>query len=167
MTDGLNVVAVRVEDISAVVVGVVPRSKAGCSVIAAARSQSRGVERIDGRSVWRDERNVHRRRGLTFRDEEVDTPWRAEAYAHAAEAHGALHLGYLDPERCQSGLVEPPACGDVADRDREMVDERHGAPKTVGIPVPIDLTNDLDQDGCYGRSGALPGLSVPASGAAG
>ena len=52
VANGLNVVAVRVKDIAAEVVGVVPRTKTGRAVIAATCGEGRGVERFDGRAVW-------------------------------------------------------------------------------------------------------------------
>lgn len=119
VANGLNVVAVRVKDIAAEVVGVVPRTKTGRAVVAATCGERRGVERFDGRPVWCGKRNVHRRRGLAFRDEKINAP--------EVEAHRAFHLGHLDSERCKRGLVELRARRYVTDWDGEVVDESHVA----------------------------------------
>src|SRR4029453_2759390 len=108
--DGLNVVAIRVNDIPAVIVGVVARTKTRRAVVTAARGQSSGVERIDGRAVRCGKGKVQRRCGLALPNEEVHTPgW--------AEAHRSLDFGRLDVERSERGLVEPPARRHVPDRD--------------------------------------------------
>lgn len=120
VADGLNVVAIRVQDIATVVVGVVPRTKTWRSIVAAACGEGRSVEGIDGLTVWRGKRNVHGCRGLTRRNEEVNTPRRPEA-------HGTLHLGHLDSEWSERGRIESLARLHVTDGDREMVYERHGA----------------------------------------
>jgi hypothetical protein len=115
VTDRLNVVAVWVEDIGPVVVGVISGTKTWRAVITSACGECCRMERIDGRSVWRGKRDVHRRCRLAFRDEEINVP--------EVEAHRALHLGHLDPERCERGRVEARARRHVADGDGEMVDE--------------------------------------------
>jgi hypothetical protein len=128
VADGLNVVAVRVNDIAAVVVGVVLRAKTRRAVVTAACGEGRGVERIDGRAVWRGKRDVHGCRGVAARDEEVNTPWRAEA--------DSLDLGDLDSEWRERGLVELPARCHVTDGDGEMVNERHALDFTKALDIP-------------------------------
>jgi hypothetical protein len=141
VTDGLDVVAVWIEDIAAVVVGVVPRTKTWRTVIASACGECCRVERIDGGSVWRRKRNVHRRCGLAFRDEEVNASWRAEA-------DPAFHLSHLDPERSEHRLVEARTHSHVPDGDGEMVDEGQ----------VLDFTNALDL--CLVTSPGRPGCEV-------
>src|SRR5215211_8536487 len=113
MADSLNVVTVRIEDVCAVVVGVVLRSETRRTVVAAARGERRGVKRIDGCAVWRGEGDVQCRR-FAFRDEEVNASRRTKADC-------ALDFGPLDAERCERSLVEPAACRHVTDRDGEVV----------------------------------------------
>jgi hypothetical protein len=47
VADGLDVVAVRIDHITAVVVGVVDGANAGCAIVDSAGLECRGVERID------------------------------------------------------------------------------------------------------------------------
>jgi hypothetical protein len=123
MADSLDVVAIRVNDIPTVVVGVVARAETRRTIVPSASGKGRGVEGIDGRAVWRGKGKVHRCCGLALLDEEVHAPgW--------AEAHRALNHGRLDVERAERGLVKPPADRHVTDGDGEVVDERfshHGA----------------------------------------
>src|SRR5581483_4638632 len=58
MTDRLDVVAVRVENVRTVVVLVVP-AHARRAVVNAAGGETRGMECVDGRSVFARERDVH------------------------------------------------------------------------------------------------------------
>ena len=53
MADSLNVVAIRVNDIPAVVVGVIARAETKRTIVPSASGKGRGVEGIDGRAVWR------------------------------------------------------------------------------------------------------------------
>ena len=79
MADSLYVVAIRVKDIRAVVVGVVAGAKTRRTVVAATRGKGRGVEGIDDRAVWRGKGDVQRRGGSAFREEEVNAPRGAKA----------------------------------------------------------------------------------------
>jgi hypothetical protein len=151
VADSLNVVAVRVQYIAAVVVGVVPGTKTRRTVVAGTRGESRRVERIDGRTIWRTERNVHRRRGLTFRDEEVNAPRRTEAHS--------FYLGHFDSKRSERGLIEAPARFDITDGDREVVDERQGltVPSNTGTPsVMGDARWTGDSEPLPSRSADFP-----------
>ena len=121
------------------------RTKTGRAVIAATCGEGRGVERFDGRAVWCGKRNVHRRRGLAFRDEEINAP--------EVEAHRAFRLGHLDSERCKRGLVELRARRYVTDWDGEVVDEK---------AMLLDCTDVRD----YGRTDfRAPSVLAPCDGA--
>jgi len=57
VTDGLDVVAVRIEDVAAVIVVVVP-ANAGCSVVGSARLECGRVEGVDELAALGAERDV-------------------------------------------------------------------------------------------------------------
>ena len=58
MTHGLDVVALGIEDISAVVVRVVDVAHSRCTVVDSACLERRDIERVDGLTVLRPERDV-------------------------------------------------------------------------------------------------------------
>ena len=58
MADRLDVVAVRVEDVCTVVVGVIERAHSRRPVVCPARFERSGMERIDGLAVVDRERDV-------------------------------------------------------------------------------------------------------------
>jgi hypothetical protein len=74
------------------------------------------VERVDGLPVRRREREVERRRRLARPDEEVDPTRRSPA-------DRPLDRDLLDPKRRQRAAVEGRARLEVANREREVVDE--------------------------------------------
>ena len=63
VADGLDVVAVGVEHVGAVVVGVVDLADPGRAVVGPAGGERGGVERVDGRAIGGRERDVHVRGG--------------------------------------------------------------------------------------------------------
>src|SRR5262245_11118761 len=120
MTDSLEVVAVRIERIGAVVRLVVLRPQTRSAVVLAAGGERRLVEGIDGRSIGALDRDVRRaRRRAPSRDPHVRLIGMAVA-DRLAEV-GDLHVA----ERRQGTLVEALGSLEVADADSDVVD--HGS----------------------------------------
>ena len=68
MADGFDIVAVGVDDESAVVVGVIVQSQARRTVVARARGQRGRMERVDGGAIGRGEGQMQAMaRGLAAR----------------------------------------------------------------------------------------------------
>jgi hypothetical protein len=116
VTDRLDVVAVGVEHKRAVVAGVIARPEARRAVVGSARGEGGGVKCVDGLPVRGRERQVERRCRIAGPDEEVDA-------ARRAPADRSLDLDLLDAERRQRSAVELLARLEVANREREVVDE--------------------------------------------
>src|SRR5687768_8175971 len=64
MADRLDIVAVRIEHEGAIIARVVRNAQAGPAVVGAARRQGCFIERVNRRSVLRDEGDVQARRGF-------------------------------------------------------------------------------------------------------
>ena len=116
MGDGLDVVALRVEDERAVVVRVVLRADAGAAVVVAAGRERRRMECVHRRAVRRGEGDVQRRRRGPVGDPEVRLAVLAEA-----DAPLAVH-DHRVAERGERGDVEGAGGGEVRDPDVQVVD---------------------------------------------
>ncbi len=122
MTHRLDVVAVGIEDVGAVVVGVVP-AQSGCAVVGRACLERRRVERVDLCPAFRFERDVkasaHRLAG-GFEEERRAT---AVLLAEPRGGFGELRQE-RESERCESSLVERLAPPVVGDGEADVVDHR-------------------------------------------
>ena len=122
VADGLDVVAVGVEDEGAVVAGVVDRARAGCAVVGAAGRQRGGVEGVDGLAVGCGEGELGAADCGTAAGVDPEVGLGA-VLALAAEADRALELHHAaDPERRQRRFVEGLAARVVADLDPDVVE---------------------------------------------
>jgi hypothetical protein len=104
VADGLDVVAVGVEDEGAVVGGVVDRTRAGRAVVGAPGGECGGVEGVDGVAVAGGEGDV-------------------------GVADDGAAAGVDSPERRQRRLLEHLAALVVADLDANVVE--HGSQPTA------------------------------------
>ncbi|HUP02065.1 MAG TPA: hypothetical protein VM737_11160 [Gemmatimonadota bacterium] len=120
MADSLDVVAVGIEHVRAVVVLVVLGADPGWPVVRPARRESGLVERVHGPAIGRAEGEMGgRARVAPLGEPEVEPPLRrAEADVPAARHPDRV------AERCQGLLVESPGPGEVADLEPDVVE--HG-----------------------------------------
>src|SRR5579871_1742385 len=145
VADGLDVVAIGVEDERAVVILVIP-AQSRRAVVRSACGDRGGVERVDGGAVDCRERHVHSRRvGLAL----VDPERRALL---AQPAHAVLGPVGEDrpPERRERLLVESTAERVVAHVGADMVEHRghllDGAhPVVAGVVLELGETELLEQ----------------------
>jgi len=119
VTDCLDVVAVEIHYVRAVVVGVVPRPEPGCAVVRPPGVECRRVESIDRCPIWRSERQVQGCSRLALSDEEVNA-------ARRPPADASFKLDFLDAERRERLPVEASARLGVPNRNRQVVDEDLG-----------------------------------------
>ena len=119
MADGLNIVLVEVDHVSAVVVGVVSRPESRRAVVYPSGVERGRVEGIHSRTVRRGEGQVERGRRLALPDEEVNA-------ARRSPTDGSFKLDFLYAERCERLPVEASARLEVVNRNREVVDEDLG-----------------------------------------
>src|SRR5271168_5075846 len=109
MADGLDVVAVRVEDEGTVIVRMILRAQARRAIIASAGSERGGVERAHLRLVLRGESHVDRAGWFAAAaDPEPALTFAVEASPTVALLHDA------NTERGQRGEIERPAFSEVA-----------------------------------------------------
>src|SRR5262249_4006732 len=132
------VVAVRIEDVRAVVAGVVHGPLARRSVVPIADPESDSVELVHGHVVCRGKGEVHVLGWIRTGDE------RARA-AHTAESGPVrLRLPGLDAEDRCDGLVEALRGSNVADAEPEVVDDAAVVPQDPvvhrldAVPVRVD-----------------------------
>jgi hypothetical protein len=131
MAHGLDVVAVEVVHVGAVVVLVVLGPHARRAVVAPARGQRSRVERVDRGAVSAREGDVDRRGRLPRPDPEV-------LVALGPEARGrSLDLQNSRAEGLQRVRVEALARVVVADGQRQVVDER-ATRRPVQLRAPSD-----------------------------
>jgi hypothetical protein len=119
VADGLDVVAVRVEHVGAVVVRVVDLAHAGAAVVRPARRQRGGVERVHGGSVRDGKRDVYA--GVRRPAPGGDPEERLAVAAEAADPGERLHQ-QLEAQRRQRLRVEGLAALVVGDVDSQMVE---------------------------------------------
>ena len=129
VADGLDVVAVGVEDEGAVVAGVVDRARAGGAVVGAAGGEGGGVEGVDRASVLRTPKATWAPLTTGRPREWIQKKGFGPMLGLVAEAGG--RLGELhqqrDPERLQRRFVEGLAARVVADLDADVVEHRQRA----------------------------------------
>src|SRR5215211_392007 len=116
MADGLDIVAVEIDHVRAVVVQVVARPRPWRAVVGPARGERRRVEGVHRRPVRCCKGEVERCAWAAGLDEEIDA-------ARRSPTDCALDLDFLDPEGRERLPVKMLARLEVADRKREVVDE--------------------------------------------
>src|ERR1041385_6305295 len=123
VADGLDVVAVGIEDVGPVVVGVVP-TQAGCAVVGPACLDRRGVKGVHLRPILRTQRDVEPPAyRLPFGFDEERGPGRIDppvAGRRLGELHQEPH-----PQRRERLLVERLAPLVVGDGKPDVVERRH------------------------------------------
>lgn len=130
VADGFDVVAVGIEHVAAVVVGVVP-PQAGCAVVGSARVERRGVEGVHLRPAPGPQRDVEPAlRRLPVRLDEERRPFcafPAESGRRSGELHQQRH-----PERSERPLVERLAALVVGNGEPDVIERDHPVPFGAG-----------------------------------
>src|SRR3954471_24039831 len=171
VTDDLAVVAVRADDESGVVTGVVTRTQLRRAVVLPAGCERLAVKSIHLCAALRDEREMQRRRRRARRHQ----PERCLVSLPESDRIGIVHQ-HSDGERRKRAQEELLCGGEIRDRDDDMV-EHYGCPSepmsSSGVNTLPSLITRWMRLRCWTsvsgsassttRSASLPAASVPAS----
>src|SRR6516162_4587537 len=100
--NGLNVVAVRIEDKCSVVVRMIVGPKPRLAVVAPARANSRGVKSVDGSAILNRKSHVDTGNGRRFQTD----PEESLLLGSVSERFGTFRIQTFDADRFQGFVIE-------------------------------------------------------------